>query len=304
VRPRPGYSRLCSLVTIPGLFARRDDIREAPISALQDLVARRELLTNLMLRELRGKYKGTALGWFWSLLNPLASTLIFTVVFGAILRITPPVGANGVQNYTLFLLCALLPWNYFSGVVNGGMGALIANANLIKKTAFPRELLVLAGSGALFVTFLIEMAVLAVALLVFGLNPFLWLIPVLLLMVLVAAFGTGLGLMLSVANVYFRDSAHFVAIALQVLFYATPVIYPISLVSGVNPDSLVARWHIDDLYMANPLVHFVEAFRDLLYHHQVPSFGTIAIVVLSSVASLVLGWAIFARFSKRLAEEL
>jgi ABC-type polysaccharide/polyol phosphate export permease len=278
--------------------------RRLPISALQDVVARRELLSNLMLRELRGKYKGTALGWFWSLLNPLASTLIFTIVFGAILRVTPPVGANGVQNYTLFLLCALLPWNYFSGVVNGGMGALIANGNLIKKTAFPRELLVLAGSGALFVTFLIEMAVLFVALLLFGLNPLLWLVPALVLMVLLAAFGTGLGLMLSVANVYFRDSAHFVAIALQVLFYATPVIYPITLVSQVDPASLVARWHVDDLYMANPLVHFVEAFRDLLYQHQLPSLGDLAIVVLSSAASLVLGWMVFSRFSERLAEEL
>jgi ABC-type polysaccharide/polyol phosphate export permease len=257
-----------------------------------------------MLRELRGKYKGTALGWFWSLLNPLASTVIFTVVFGAILRVTPTVGANGVQNYTLFLLCALLPWNYFNGVVNGGMGALIANGNLIKKTSFPRELLVLAGSGALFVTFLIEMGVLAVALLVFGLNPLLWVVPTLLLMVLVAVFGTGLGLMLSVANVYFRDSAHFVAIGMQVLFYATPVIYPITLVSQVSPDSLVARWHIDDLYMANPLVHFVEAFRDILYEHHVPPLGTVTVVVLSSVVSLWLGWAVFSRFSKRLAEEL
>lgn len=268
------------------------------------MIARRELLSNLMLRELRGKYKGTALGWFWSLLNPLAATVIFTVVFGAILRIVPPVGADGVQNYTLFLLCALLPWNYFSSVVNGGMGALIANSNLIKKTAFPRELLVLAGSGALFVTFLIEMGVLALALLIFGLTPFIWLVPMLVLMVLLAAFGTGLGLMLSVANVYFRDSAHFVAIALQVMFYATPVIYPITLVSDVDPASLVARWHVDDLYMANPLVHFVEAFRDLLYHHQLPSLLTIAVVVLTSVVSLLLGWAVFNRFSKRLAEEL
>jgi ABC-type polysaccharide/polyol phosphate export permease len=95
-----------------------------------------------------------------------------------------------------------------------------------------------------------------------------------------------------------------VAIALQVLFYATPVIYPITLVRGINPESLVARWHVDDLYMANPLVHFVEAFRDLLYQHQLPSFGTIVVVVLSSVASLLLGWAVFERFSKRLAEEL
>ncbi|WP_299952282.1 ABC transporter permease [uncultured Modestobacter sp.] len=267
-------------------------------------LASRELLGNLVMRELRGKYKGTSLGWFWSLLNPLASTLIFSVVFGAILRVTPTVGAGGVQNYTLFLLCALLPWNYFSGVVNGGMGSLLGNANLIKKTSFPRELLVLATTASLFVTFLIEMAVLAVALLVFGVNPLIWLVPTLLLMVVLAVFATGLGLMLAVANVYFRDSAHFVAIGLQVLFYATPVIYPITLVSDVSPDSLVARLHIDSLYFANPLVHYVEAFRDLLYEHQVPSLSTILVILLSAAASICVGWTVFNRFSGRLAEEL
>jgi ABC-type polysaccharide/polyol phosphate export permease len=281
-----------------------DQGQEDVISQFSAAFANRELLGNLVLRELRGKYKGTALGWFWSLLNPLAATLIFTVVFGAILRVTPTVGANGVQNYTLFLLCALLPWNYFSGVVNGGMGALIGNANLIKKTAFPRQHLVLSASAALFVTFCIEMAVLLVALLVFGINPLLWMLPTVLLMVLLAVFGTGLGLMLSVANVYFRDSAHFVAIALQVFFYATPVIYPLTLVSDVSPDSLAARLHIDTLYFVNPLVHYVEAFRDLLYEQEVPSPITIAVVVGSAAVSLWLGLAVFRRFSGRLAEEL
>lgn len=277
---------------------------EGTISQLRVTFASRELLGNLVLRELRGKYKGTSLGWLWSLLNPLASTVIFTVVFGAILRVTPTVGADGLQNYTLFLLCALLPWNYFSGVVNGGMGALLGNANLIKKTSFPRQLLVLAATASLFVTFLIEMAVLAVALLVFGANPLLWLLPTLLLMVVLAVFATGLGLMLSVANVYFRDSAHFVAIGLQVLFYATPVIYPITLVSDVSPDSLVARLHIDSLYFVNPLVHFVEAFRDMLYEHHLPGLGTVLVLLVSAAVSMWAGWSIFNRFSGRLAEEL
>jgi ABC-2 type transport system permease protein len=257
-----------------------------------------------MLRELRGKYKGTALGWFWSLLNPLAATAIYSLVFGAILRVTPSVGADGMHNYTLFLLCALLPWNFFSGVVTGGMQALLANGNLIKKTAFPRQLLVLASSGALFTTFLIEMVVLVIALLVFGANPVLWIIPTLLLMGLLAVFATGLALMLAVANVYFRDSTHFVGIGMQVLFYATPIIYPISLVQQVNPTSFVARWHIDDLYMANPLVHFSQSFRALLYDHRLPSVGSIAMVIGASALCLVLGWAVFTRFSKRLAEEL
>jgi ABC-type polysaccharide/polyol phosphate export permease len=285
--------------------AHQEDVISATrIAPGSGLSASRELLSNLVLRELRGKYKGTALGWFWSLLNPLAATLIFTVVFGAILRVTPTVGANGVQNYTLFLLCALLPWNFFSGVVNAGMAAMLDNANLIKKTAFPRHLLVLAASTSLAVTFCIEMLVLVVALLVLGINPVLWLLPTVLLMVLLAVFATGLALMLSVANVYFRDSAHVTTIALQVLFYATPVIYPITLVSDVSPDSLVARLHIDALYFANPLVHFVEAFRALLYEQQIPGAATIAVVVLSSAASLALGWTVFQRFSGRLAEEL
>jgi ABC-2 type transport system permease protein len=274
------------------------------ISQARVAVASRELLSNLVLRELRGKYKGTALGWFWSLLNPLASTVIFTIVFGAILRVTPTVGANGVQNYTVFLLCALLPWNYFNGVVNAGMSAMLDNANLIKKTAFPRYLLVLAAATSLFVTFAIEMVVLCVVLLVLGLDPLLWLVPTAVLMVLLAAFATGIAMMLSVANVYFRDSAHIVAIALQVLFYATPVIYPLTLVQQVSPDSLVARLHIDALYFANPLVHFVEAFRDLLYEHDVPDLTTIAVVVLAPAASLALGWVVFNRFAGRLAEEL
>lgn len=256
------------------------------------------------MRELRGKYKGTALGWLWSLINPLASTLIFTVVFGAILRVTPTTGADGLKSYALFLLCALLPWNYFSSVVNGGLEALLGNANLIKKTAFPRQLLVLATATSLFVTFLIEMGVLVVILAIFGADPLAWLLPTLLLMLLLAAFATGLGLMLSIANVYFRDSAHFVAIGLQILFYATPVIYPITLVTSVSPDSMVARFHLLDVYMANPLVHFAEAFRDMLYAHQIPSLTTSLVVVLSAVASLVVGWWVFSRFSKRLAEEL
>jgi ABC-type polysaccharide/polyol phosphate export permease len=277
---------------------------EEAISALQSVVERRELLNNLVMRELRGKYKGTALGWLWSLINPLASTLIFTVVFGTILRVTPTEGANGVRNYTLFLLCALLPWNYFNGVVNGGMQALLSNANLIKKTAFPRQLLVLASSLSLFVTFAIEMVVLTVVLAVLGINPLLWLLPTLVLMVLLSAFATGFGLMLSVANVYFRDSAHFVAIALQVLFYATPIIYPVTLVTSLADDSLAARLHIDDIYFLNPLVHYVEAFRNLLYEQQLPALSTTLVVVLSAAGSLVLGWWVFTRFSKRLAEEL
>jgi ABC-2 type transport system permease protein len=163
---------------------------------------------------------------------------------------------------------------------------------------------VLAAAVSLFVTFCIEMLVLLVALLVFGIDPLLWIVPTIVLMVLLAVFATGLALMLSVANVYFRDSAHFVAIALQVLFYATPVIYPLTLVSHVRATSLVARLHINTLYFANPLVHYAESFRSMLYQHQFPGPVTVLVVVLSALASAWLGWTVFNRYSGRLAEEL
>ena len=255
---------------------------------VREVLSHRELLANLTMRELRGKYKGTVLGWAWSLVNPLASTLVFTVVFSAILKITPPVGAGGLQNYAMFLLCGLLAWNFLSGCITTGMGALVGNGNLIKKTYFPRQLLVVSSVAAGGVTFGIEMLVLVVV-----------------FMVLLGLFGLGIGLMLSVLNVYFRDVAHFVGIFMQIWFYATPIIYPPSLVADAAAGGgWVQRFRIEDVYGINPMVGFVEVFRDLLYVQQLPSPATVAYLVVVTAAVLVLGALVFSRKQGRLAEEL
>jgi ABC-2 type transport system permease protein len=272
---------------------------------VREVLSHRELLANLTMRELRGKYKGTVLGWAWSLVNPLASTLVFTVVFSAILKITPPVGAGGLQNYAMFLLCGLLAWNFLSGCITTGMGALVGNGNLIKKTYFPRQLLVVSSVAAGGVTFGIEMLVLVVALSLFGVPPLVYVPLVVLFMVLLALFGLGIGLMLSVLNVYFRDVAHFVGIFMQIWFYATPIIYPPSLVADAAAgDGWVARFRIADVYEVNPMVGFVEVFRDLLYVQQLPSPATVAYLVVVTAAVLVLGAVVFSRKQGRLAEEL
>lgn len=272
---------------------------------VREIVTHRELLSNLTMRELRGKYKGTALGWAWSLVNPLASTLIFTVVFSAILRIVPPVGAGGLQSYALFLLCGLLAWNFLSASINNGMGALVGNGNLIKKTYFPRQLLVVSAVAAGAVTFAIEMVVLFLAISVFGDSPLAYFPLVLPFMLLLALFGLGIGLLLSVLNVYFRDVAHFVAIFMQIWFYATPIIYPPSLVAeAAAGDGWVSRYPVETVYNINPMVGFVEVFRDLLYLQQLPSAQTVGYLVLVTAVSLAVGLLVFSRKQGRLAEEL
>lgn len=275
------------------------------LTDVREIVDARELLGNLTRRELRGKYKGTALGWGWSLVNPLATTLIFTAVFAVIMKIEPPVGVDGLHNYALFLLCGLLTWNFLSGAISSGMGVLTGNANLIKKTYFPRRLLVVANIVAGFVTYAIEMVVLAVVFLVFGVNVLPWIPGVVVIMALTAVLALGLSLLLSVVNVYFRDAAHFVAIGLQIWFYVSPIIYPISLVEGTRgSEGWAGRLRIADIYQANPVVGVVESIRDMWYHGVFPDVATLGYVLVVSLVVLLIGNAVFTRLEVRLGEEL
>lgn len=275
------------------------------MSSLAELVGSRELVGNLTARELKGKYKGSALGWGWSLINPLATMAIFTLVFGLVLKANPPPGQKtGIDVYGVWLLCGLLPWTFLSNSMVGSINSLVANGNLIKKVYFPRETLILSTVLALGVTLLIELGVLCVALLFFG-NVVLLTMPALVLLVLlVGVFATGLGLLLSVLNVYFRDMEYFVTIFLQLWFYATPIIYPATLVAKRLQNTNILGVNAYTLYEANPAARFVEAFRTVTYDLAWPSWQNWLILTLCSVVSLVLGFAVFSKFSGRLAEEL
>jgi lipopolysaccharide transport system permease protein len=274
------------------------------VPSLTDYVEARELATNLTLRELRGKYKRSVLGWTWSLLNPLASVAIYSVVFSFFLKIEPPVGdPSGLHSFVLFLLCALLPWNLFSMGVNASMGSLLGNANLIQKVYFPRELLVGTAVAASVITLLIELGVLLVILLFAGNMVLPWIPAALGLALLLAMIVTGIGLALSVLNVYFRDMQHFIPIVLQALFYATPIVYPISLV----PDEgtlLGVTIPVGSLYRLNPLVHIVQGFRSVLYDLRFPPLNSTIYMVGWAVGSVVFGLWVFSRLDRRLAEEV
>jgi ABC-type polysaccharide/polyol phosphate export permease len=271
------------------------------MNTLTELRSSKDLLVNLTLRELRGMYKRSVLGWAWSMINPFANMLIFTLVFGYILKVAPTVGSpSGVDNYPAFLLCGMLAFNFMSNSLNGGMASLLGNAGLIKKVYFPREVLVAAMVLSLDVTFLIEMGVLCTYLVFLGSFVLPWILPALGVVVLLSIFCLGLALMFSVLNVYFRDLQYLVSIGLQLWFYATPIIYPITLVSNqlVNHPALMTA------YRANPMVEFVSIFRSLLYDRAFPSLGSVAYVTAWSFGLLIIGYLIFRKFSWRLAEEL
>ena len=277
------------------------------MSVVTDLKDSRGLLVNLTLREVRGKYKRTLLGQGWSLLNPIATLLIFTLVFGFVLRVPVPVGdPSGLQVFALYLACGLLPWAFFSNAITSGMGALIANANLLRKVFFWRPTLVFATVFAWVTTFGIELGVLVAALLIFGAMPLPWLPVVVLAVVLLTAFALGIALILSVANVYFRDTQHFVNIGMQLWFYATPIVYPYSLIQDQAARMRAGgnNFPLETLYRLNPLERFVSVFRAALYNNAFPYWGDLLFCVVVAVASLTFGMWVFNRSQHRLVEEL
>lgn len=272
------------------------------MSVVSDLRGSRELLLNLTAREIRGKYKRTALGQIWSLINPIAQLAIYSVVFGFVFKGNRPEpgSPSGLDIFALWLSAGLLPWLYFSNVVTGGMGALLSNANLIKKVYFPRETLVASAAFSFTFSFLIELSVLTVAMFVFGGDPLIYLPAVVGVTVLLTALALGLAFALSVSNVYFRDTQHFISILMAIWLYATPIIYPISLIDAKKAEY---PW-LPVLWRANPMERFVQVYRNLLYDNRWPSLDDTVYIVVVPTLVLAIGYSIFKRYEGRLAEEL
>ena len=269
------------------------------VAPVKRVIASHELLWNLTLRELRTKYRKSVLGWSWSMLNPLATVAIYSFVFGHLFQAAAPVGTNsGIKVFALYLLCGLLPWNFFMLVTNTGMNSMLENAALVKKVSFPREVLVFANSLHGIVQFGIEMGLLTVALLIGGSIFLPWLPVVLLQMFFLMLFATGLALGLAAANVYFRDLSYLWQIFSQVWFFATPIVYMPSIIEGKVPN-----W-VEMVMKLNPMAVFAQGFRRSMYDNAFPGWDNLGACALVAVVAMVLGWSLFAKLSRRFAEEL
>ena len=263
-----------------------------------------ELLWNLTLRELRSKFKRSALGWLWSVINPLASIAIYSIVFGVFFEVVPPEGdPSGLHVYGFFLVCGLLPWTYLSNGLNGATASIVGNEGLVKKVYFPRSVLPAAATISWLASFGVELIVLGVVLLVVGNMVLPWVPVVVALMVLQTGFVLGLGLMLSAANAYFRDVQHFLAIFLNIWFYATPIIYPPEQIPEENT-LLGVEIPTRSLLQLNPMAIFVDSYRDVLYHLRWPAPTQWLAMTALALAALALGGLVFRRLEPRLAEEM
>jgi ABC-type polysaccharide/polyol phosphate export permease len=196
--------------------------------------------------------------------------------------------------FGLYLMCGLLAWNFFSTSVTTSMSTLLSNSSLITKVYFRHVALVLGITVSGLVTFGIELALLCIALMFFGNFVLPWLPILLMLVALLAVFTTGVALVMSSLNVFFRDLSHLWSLIAQAWFFLTPIVYPLEIV----PAGL--RSFIEAIRMTV----FVVQFRDVLYNLRFPAWDQFGLLVLVSFASLAFGWWVFSRLSPRFAEEL
>ena len=259
----------------------------------------RDLVGRLVQRDLGARYKRSVLGWLWSMLNPAATLAIFALIFGVLLRFDPPrAGNERFDNFALYLFCALIMWNVFYGIVTGAMESLLKAGPLLTKVYFPPEAPAVATSITVLLQAAIEVSILMLILVSLANVSWTFLLwPVLL--VLLAVFALGIGLVLSAWNVRYRDIGYLTSIVLQFLFYATPIVYPLAVIPE-QALGLPAR----DIIRLNPLSQFTEASRELLYGLDWPGVLRLALMALISLVVGAGGWLMFKARTSNIAEEL
>jgi ABC-2 type transport system permease protein len=266
------------------------------VGLLSEAAANRELLRNLILRELKASYRGSVLGALWSLLNPLINMAIFILVFGLVLRVPVPMTNRGTSSFAAFLLVGMLPWNFLSVSLSAGAISLVANSSLIRKVYFFRPLLPVTAVLANGINFLVAMALLILWL---GFSGFdlrvLWLLPVPALSLLLLSLG--LAFVTATANVYFRDTQYLLSLLSTAWFYLTPIIYPLELVRGLGE-----TWYT--LFRLNPAAAIVSSFRAILYEGRVPSAFDLLWSLGSGMAFFLAGWKWFRHAEPHFAEEV
>lgn len=271
---------------------------------LSDLFRYRELIKLLTMKDVKLRYKGSFLGFLWSLINPLLMMVVYYVVFVVLLAPAVPKDcsspADALQcriysHYAPFILIGILAWNLTGGSIMGGMSSILSNSSIAKKVYFPREVLPMAAVLAQFVNFLLALIPLTVVFLVSGIMPggYVLLLPVIFLSHIL--FLMGIAMFLSVAVLYFRDLMVIMEVLLQAWFFLSPVIYSMG---QVYKDAAQV------VYWLNPVASYIETYRTLLFFNYAPELGFTLRTFLTGVLVFVLGYAFFMWKRKRIGEML
>jgi ABC-type polysaccharide/polyol phosphate export permease len=250
---------------------------------------------------LKSKFKGTALGWVWSLVVPLASLGIYTLVFGGLFKMEPPGIASrheGVGIFAIWLFAGLTIWGFFQNSINAGINGLLGSGGLLQKVYFPAYTPVLGAALAVGVQSLIEMGILLAALLLLGNIGWTWLL-VPFFLVLITVFTGSIAVMIAIWNVHVRDLAHLVGVFLQLMFYATPIIYNPDIVP-LSVFGLPARF----LITSTPMAEYIGLFRELVYGLTPGSLGNWIAALLWAALALLGAFWVTSRWGNDLGERI
>jgi ABC-2 type transport system permease protein len=258
------------------------------IDKIKEIYKYRHMLYTLVKQDIRGKYKGSILGFLWTLLNPLLLLLVYSTVFQLVFKIDIP-------NYPIYLFIALMPWNFFANTIAMGTACVSNGGSLLKKVYFPREVLPLATVISNTINYFFSAIIIFIALIFFsdiGVTWFALWLPV--IVFIQAIFSFGCILILSAINVYVRDVQYIMNPIMMVWFYATPVLY--------KSDMVPAKYRF--LYELNPMVKFMDGYRSILYDKAMPNLHWLLYIFIGSVIFLWIAYLIFEKLQRRFAEEV
>lgn len=256
-------------------------------SRVKDIYNYKDMIFSLVKRELRGRYQKSVLGMLWTFLNPFFQIVIYTLVFTFIFP-------SNIENYYIYLMTGIIPWNFFTEALGQGAGCIVANSDMTKKIYFPREILTIASVTAKFINMLLAFIVIFAFLLFsqVGISWHILLLPI----VWIAEYLIALGftLFFSAITVYLRDMEYIVGVLLMAWIWATPIMY--------SMDTLDLR--VAHLLLLNPMTSIIMSYHNLLYYHNIPTLLTIVGILLIGIVLVVVGEAVFVRLEGNFAEEL
>ncbi len=270
------------------LSVRKTGQKESFLQTVREIYSYRQMIVAFVRRELRGRYKGSFLGFLWTFLNPLLQLCVYSIVFSTILK-------SGIEKYYLFLFVALIPWIFFSSSVLGGAASIIAQKDMVKKIYFPREVLPISTVTTNFVNMLLCFIVVFAVVILSGIKlnflALLCLIPVWIVEYILAL---GMAFLTSAVTVYFRDMEHILGIVMMAWQYLTPVLY--------SYDIIPPQYRL--IFDLNPMTPIISAYRDILYESKVPDLKSLISATVMGLVVLVIGWITFSKLKRRFAEEL
>ena len=258
----------------------------------KELYEYREMIISLVRKDLRGRYKGSVLGFLWTFINPLLQLIVYTIVFSIIMN-------TSYEQYYLFLFVALVPWMFFSSSVTDGAASILKEKDMVKNINFPREVLPISTVTSGFVNMILTFIVVFVVVIISGrgLNPLALLcLPVVMIVEYILCLG--IALIVSSLTVYLRDLQYILGIFVMALQYLTPVMYGVDMVER----SSAGKWLVM-MFNLNPMTPIIKIYRQIIYYGEVPELGSLLIAVAVGVVFIVVGEILFKRLQKGFAEE-